>query len=254
LSADTLKLLFQEYTSAGKVLQSRSEKETAGKVCEVLKAHLRDIFFAKLHEAADQPLLLSYSSDATSVVCRCQDSVDLKGKTVTRCGKELYELLMQQMFCKTVSSTGAEQAAILYFDPIPLSAGKTSWHLFEAACQSHPHPRKSGHKAILLYHFCSDRAVLSSLGRMLAQRLEAFFRVDNCMDEDGGLLRLLTWYVQTGCAGHDCHNGMKWSVMSYLDADGVRDVHIVIESLRNSFSSAHGEINKFLCGRGALLS
>jgi hypothetical protein len=244
MDTQELQTMFLDFSRASKVLND-SDKSVAAKICEVLKQHLRNKCDKLVKAAHKQPLLFSYTSDATSLVLRTQASAEIGGKTVHRSGKELIELLMQRGFFKTVSSLGTEEAVIYFGDPVPLTEGKTSWHLFGAACRFYPLLRSSGHQSICIFHFCGDRAVFASLQKMLLQRSEGFYmpNLGPELGEARALLHLTDWSVGTGCSLHDTSNSLKWSLKSTAcEASDLKDIHIVVESLRNSFSILHSHL------------
>ena len=52
------------------------------------------------------------------------------------------------------------------------------------------------------------------------------------------VFRLTELLVFTPCAAHDCNNAFKWSLASRFDnKDLLRDAYIVVESLRNSWTT-----------------
>ena len=121
--AFALQSVFIDFCSAGKVLTGDDDVICA-RLAEILKAHLRQQMFELLSQSQGKPVLFSYSSDATSLLCHTQASTYLFGKPVVRKGKVLHELLLQRGFMKSLSSTGRERVALLFADPLPLSAGK----------------------------------------------------------------------------------------------------------------------------------
>lgn len=248
ISPDELQSLYVEYSRASKTVDSKQEQRVAAKLCEVLKLHLRQKCDALIRAASNQPLLFSYSADATSLLLRTVETERLRSFLVKRHGKDLIELLMERIFVKTVSARGVQQGAIVYCDAKPLTEGKTSWNHFSGACDRYPHPRRLGHRSILIIHTCFDRAVESSLGRLLAQRAEGYYVKEVC--PDGGdwdsQERLLTWFISTGCSGHDIQGGLKWASKPHFSEADLKDAYIAIESLRNTFMSLHKVLPDFL--------
>ena len=57
----------------------------------------------------------------------------------------------------------------------------------------------------------------------------------------------LEWIVETPCCNHDVHNGLKWALFQYLtDQAFMKEVFIVVESLRNGFSLLLEELGRWV--------
>ena len=54
---------------------------------------------------------------------------------MSRKGKVLHEFLMHRGFLKSATPSGEYLVALLVDLPVPLSSGKSHWHLFSAAAQ-----------------------------------------------------------------------------------------------------------------------
>ena len=62
-----------------------------------------------------------------------------------------------------------------------------------------------------------------------------------------GLPSLLEWILDTGCCVHDVHNGLKWGLFAYTtDPQLIKDIYIVIESLRNAYSLLYSHMGQWL--------
>ncbi len=59
---------------------------------------------------------------------------------------------------------------------------------------------------------------------------------------------LLDWHVSTGCAAHDAHNSLKWSLEWFTNdsSDVLRHLHIAIESLQNGYDLLHEFLPAFV--------
>ena len=92
-----------------------------------------------------------------------------------------------------------------------------------------------GHRGIAVAHYTFDRACFSAMRRLL----EAHHELLAGSFVGGGSpahLALQEWEVFTGCALHDAHNSLKWSLHGHFrDAELMKDVFITIAPLRNSF-------------------
>ena len=61
------------------------------------------------------------------------------------------------------------------------------------------------------------------------------------------LMELTDWFVATGCSNHDCQNALKWSLAPFLEsAEVLKDLYIVVESLRNAFGLLVRHLKHFL--------
>ena len=52
--------------------------------------------------------------------------------------------------------------------------------------------------------------------------------------------------MSAGCSLHDGQNGLKWGPSPWVEGPLVEDLHISIESLRNSFTHVHAKVGVFL--------
>ena len=194
-------------------------------------------------------VLECYSSDATPLLVSSTSSMSSTTLGSTRrTGRHKVEFLMQSAFYKAKNASGVMEMVMLVTDPKPLTAGKRGWNLFSAACDFLPLLRRRGHKGLCLQHMCADRAVFSSLDRHLRGRHAAFYdgRHGPDLGPEAPLLQNTDWMLSTPCGVHDAHNGLKWGLSLFTDATTLEDVHIVIESLRNTFEPLRAHIPHFL--------
>ena len=108
--------------------------------------------------------------------------------------------------------------------------------------------------SITIYHFCFDRALLSAMKTKLVQR-HALFQAGIAdgtvpIAKPGMTVYTpeLSWLVVQGCSLHDAHNALKWGLKASLgDLDKLtKSLHIVIESLRNSYGLLQLRLPLFL--------
>lgn len=111
-------------------------------------------------------------------------------------------------------------------EPRTLSAGKTHWNVFSAACEFFKSVRSRGHRSICIQH------------RVLHQRAAALYQegVGPDIGDDRLQLQLSDRFVSTGCPLHDAGNGLRWSLAPQSSKELLSDLFIVLSSLRNSFS------------------
>jgi hypothetical protein len=245
--SDDLRAALVSFARVGRALAKHEERQLQ-QLVEVLMHHLRQKVFTLLSGASDEPVLYSYSADATPLKVS-STSVHTSGSTqVVRKGRNLEELLLQRGLFKTIGPTGDPEMAFLFSDILSMSEGKKSGNVFTAQTQFFPLLRKAGHQGISIQHVCADRALFSPLERMLRQRVEAYYQegLGPDLGEGSELLCLTDWVVGTGCCAHDMQNALKWSLCSAGSPQDVQDLHIVIEALRNSFDILLERLPEFL--------
>ena len=140
---------------------------------------------------------------------------------------------MQRFFVQDTEG----QVAVLFVEP-KLMHDKTSWAHFAAQQSFCRMARESHRHAITISHHIWDRAVKMPCGRHARCRHSAYdlFLEDAVGEEEALLASLMSWVAVVGCACHDLHNALRWSVVEYLDnVATMRNCLIVLESLRNSF-------------------
>ena len=55
-------------------------------------------------------------------------------------------------------------------------------------------------------------------------------------EPDALLLQLTGWVLACPCVCHDIHNSLKWAVAADMAEGPLKDLHIVLATLQNSFS------------------
>ena len=246
-AVERLKSLCQGFCKVSKTL-ANNEVQDCARLGEALKTHLRNKSEQLLAASRHQPVLYSYSSDATAILCQHVAEARQGTHTVVRKGRVLHELLMQRGFLRATSPSGDDQVALLIRDPLPLSVGKKSWNLFAAGAGFFPLLRHCGHEGICISHFVADRLAFSSLDRMFRQRQKAYYTpgMGPPLGEEAPLKEMTDWHVGCACAAHDAHNALKWSLSSFSGPEVVKDMHVVLEALRNSFAILHAHLPRFL--------
>ena len=239
--------LVREFAQPHKVLSS-TERHIAARLCEATKACLLDILKDTVASAGHNPCLMTYSSDGTPL--KTQERFTHKmgsGPTVYRKGGSSLEFLSEKVFVKHVDIEGRSANAVYFRDPLPLLNGKSGWAIYAAGRELIPTLRELGHRAIAVSHYCFDRALYSFLDkrfRELHQHLESFsgssFISDAVLES---MLPMLNWVVSSACCNHDAHNALKWAMLEQMgDPQLLKDLCIVLESLRNSYDLLHGRL------------
>ena len=251
--------LMSHYCTIGLTLDHKGRAEVA-KICEVSKAFFRNQVETLIAETQGQPMLYSYSSDGTPLHTKDRVVKQLPtGQKVCRSGGAGHEYLVQQGFVRTLGLDGHKTIAILR-EPLALQHGKATGALFAAGVAFLPTLRQLGNTNIAINHYCFDRGAFSALPRMFKQHHTALAAhvasgspssssSDSDMGTARGLLPMLEWTVATACCNHDCHNGLKWGLHSHFgDSQLLQDVHIGIESLRNSYMQLLQNLGPWLVG------
>ena len=245
-----LQQLFSEHADAARVLD-RSEGEESAKLCEIAKHLLKSRAKQFVYDAQGRPLLYSYQGDSTPLLAQATH-VDRRpnGQHIVRKAGRATELLLQRVFLKTISLAGEHLVTCFFRDPVPLDNGKGTWPCFTAACDCFPMLQHLGHKGIAISHFCFDRALFSSLERVMRQRHMLYHDIAIAGASNEGqeaLGEMTDWVVSTACSNHDAQNALKWG-LAWLQSgdDTTKKLHIAIESLRNAYDLLQKYILTFL--------
>ena len=83
---------------------------------------------------------------------------------------------------------------------------------------------------------------------MFQQRPELFYDSQAQGDEpkESNVDYLLEWFVSTGCCAHDIQQSLRWASSGWISAQGLVDMHVVVESLRNSFALLYAQVHQFI--------
>ena len=192
-------------------------------VCEAVRnvevPSLPEKYFDLVKASAKDPVLRSYSSDATSWKCHVQVRASVSAKTVVREGKDLTDIFTAKSFCeiRRIASSGKESIALSLRIPFRWSTAMALGNVSRlVAC---------------FYHCCdglvpdlcmSITRFLTGLKRMLQHRFELSHDSQAQGDEpkESNLEHLLEWFLSTGCSTHDIQ----------ILAQGLIDMHILVES------------------------
>ena len=245
MEADFAKQL-EEYAVVSGAL-THGDVHKIGLLAEVGQRYQRILIRKAVHAAQGAPMLMSYSADGTPALLKHQvKQQNPSGSSVLRSGKASHELLVQTLFCRRLDGMGKSHTVALLHAPVPLTNGKSAMAQYAVGREFVPDLRKEGHRGIQICHFAFDRACYSALAKLWQQHHQGL-AAEGGSDEDGdplastALLDLLTWVVATPCAVHDTHNGLKWSLFEIL-----KDVFVVIESLRNCLDLLHSYLGLWL--------
>lgn len=246
--ANDTKEMFIAFAKVSKVYGD-GDQRTAESMGEGLKAFLREGAAALLKRNRRRPILFTYSSDATPMLCQSVlVTPDGEGGTFRKHGKVLHELLLQRGSLMAIASEEQVEVAHLVAEPLPLSKGKGAWQHYTAACAFFDLPRAQGHEGICVCHVSFDRGVYQPLLRFLSGRMELFYDKKSAshLGVERKLLRLTDWLIGTPCACHDTHNSLRHAVDEHVDRQLLKDVHVVTASLRNGHQLLVERVGTFL--------
>jgi len=230
---------------------SEAEEGLLCRLVEVVKRHLKDKCLKLIHDSQRDAVLWAFACDATPLKCTTTTVHKESGMAVTRRGKVLCEFLLQQGFVKAKGSTSNYQLAFMFGDILSCSAGKKALNIFSAAATFFPLLRRAGHLGICLQSHCMDRLQFGVLDKLLRQRSQAYYMegLGPDLGHQATMLELTDWIVGVGCSCHDVQNALKWALGStkvQQDRWALCELHIVVESLRNSLHLLLTRLPKFL--------
>ena len=248
LSASGIRAVFLEFCKAGKTLNHTDER-LAAHLAEALRDFMHTRGDALVTKNKHAPMMYFYSSDCTSY--KCGSMVRSQGNEATvviRRGKILEEFLMQRGFVEVLTAGGQKKVAVLPGVPRSMGLGKKTSNLFMASTTFHSDARLSGHTGMHIMFFCADRAVFGSMERCFKQRRELMYSEEHSpFGEDRDTLAASDFYYGVGCASHDAANAVRWGLSdTMVHSEVLKNLHVSIESLRNSLPTLHQEIGQFL--------
>ena len=213
-----------------------------------LRQTMAELTTSFLKEHAQDPLLVSFSSDPSSLLVHMSATDKIGEVTFTRSGRQLLEVLLQRVTYKVSNYSNQWRMHIELGFPLPLSLGKSAGNLFRAASALFGLPRRKGHASIIVTHLCFDRAVHTALESLLWGRLEAYYATQAGQDfpDLHELYHLMELFVSSPCAAHAAQNSLKWAVAPFLCKDALHHLHVGIEACRNSFTMLSNHLFDFL--------
>ena len=125
--------------------------------------------------ADDRPLLYYYSCDGTPMRTQHRNIAKVKDITVRRDGNATHDFLAQIVFLRYEDGPEQQVDTVRFAAPLPMTNGKSALATFSAALQFMTPLRALGHRGIAVHQYCFDRALASSMFRLLQQhhQLEA---------------------------------------------------------------------------------
>ena len=166
------------------------------------------------------------------------------GTSVKREARETSEFMVQVGFARRLDPSGQAITASILRDPVA-----AAWSLFSCGRDLFQTARQRGHMGISIAHYSFDRAAYSTLQKKFRQyhaSLASQFK-DPRRGFDSAMLEKMGWIVGSGCALHDCHNSLKWSLHTHFnDIFLMKDMYIAVASVTNSYGLVHGCLGKYL--------
>ena len=219
---------------------SKADLRNLQKLCEVVKSYMVSKAHQLVAEAGHMPVLVTYASDGTPLRVRQRMVLNAGVGSVTAArGKATDEYLVQIAFLRYLDIDGQSHNTVVMREPLALTHGKSAMALFAAGQGLLPPVRSMGHLGVSVSHFSFDRGCYSALFRVFKQSLT--YEASKATAQPGipesnpKLQFLLDWVVGTPCAMHDVHNSLRWSLYTqFADTQMMKDMHIILESLRNS--------------------
>ena len=203
-----------------------------------------------VHAHRDDAMLRMYFSDETRLKIPYRTHVAKPGSsgTLTRHGREVLQLLVQVCIFKKISPTGVPSLCLLTREPLPLTCGKKAWNLYQACEQFGSSLASLAHEGISISVFVFDRGAIGGLGRHILEKHESeSARMAKGTSLPAALAPYRRWAVVLGCCHHDLHNGLKWGLANLTaESQTLTDLHVAIESLRDSLARIHNALSCFL--------
>ena len=214
------------------------------KLCEACKRYLR-LRLANLvsQHANGHVLVKMYSSDGTPLLLNRAWTAMLGERKISRHGRRMCEYLIERSHYQGVDSGGKKLRSVLMRDPVPLG-DKAGWTLFGCMLDSSPSLRSLGFSGPALSHYVWDRGCYSVLDRTVRQyhRNENAEALGPCREVQG----LLNFVCTRADVLHDCASAFNWGIRGFCDGECMRDLYIVILSIRNAYSILMEHVHSWL--------
>ena len=124
--------------------------------------------------------------------------------------------------------------------------GTIAAHEYACAEKAFDTCKEMGHRGISIAHDCFDRAKMSAMVDFLQARHELWAGRHRQAGE-GPIQPASDWLVGTGCALHDASKALQCALDPWVDdKQMLKDLHIVIESPRNSYDMLEKYMPQFL--------
>ena len=165
------------------------------------------------------PVLHYAQLDCTPASAPLRCRVDTPVGTITRCGEETVEVLLQKAWIYgTLTKDGELQCLPLFRDP-QLTDSTDHWHYATAATNHFEDLLQHKPKDIVCRAWCLDEAAFESTTRVLEQWQDAFIENTYAEGAKRWWRNILTFEVGVPCALHGCAGGVRWMVKQQVPED-----------------------------------
>ena len=193
--------------------------------------------------AREHTAMQCYSGDGTPVRLQKQVKFRVFGKQKQRRGKSTKEFYIQLSFYRYMNNLGVPLTSIRFAPPLALTKGLGADAQFAAGCQFSKTLREQGHRGLVINGYIFDRKGIDKLARLYHNRHKRMEHKWGKSESDVWVLQLSEWTIVQGCALHDMHNALKWSMYTtFSTPELIKDTWIVFQSVRNSFEDLQGHI------------
>lgn len=207
-----------------------------------------------LHKASVHgwPVLYTYMSDGWGCKVSTGRAVHVGQHLVRREGKVRAEFLLERSMFKTMSPDGPVQTSLRWEQPRGFAAGKSGWHIFQAAVEHETVLRGLGLGGVVMTFLLQDGLHISGLLRRLQARQELYYD----SSENAGVAgdpehpdRLTDWFFSMRCIAHVASSSISWEAAGFSAKDLLDEVHIGIASCRNSSNELFQVVCEFVSSR-----
>ena len=225
-----------------------AEEDTVNRLAFVMTRCLRHKFEKLIPENRRQPALFTYMSDGwgSTVTSRFPAAVAV-GKHVIRNARFRHEFLLQLGLLKVRQSDGRIASAVVLDGAVSLRNGKRSWQCLTAGCEFLPKMRHAGLEGVVSSFYVFDGLLASSLSRRFQVRHRLYYSdLGPLPGAEHALSSLTDWVWCTTCASHNMANAIKCGMRELCSEELLKNVHVVVESLRNGADGLHSHVLQFL--------
>ena len=234
-------------------LSSNAMRDDLSLGCECAKETLLRAAKDLVQEAGGRPMVTSKSCDGTPLtVVHNKTYTQPSGKKVKVSGRACQDFLVCNQFIRFRSGSGTDgmRTKAILSEPVSLNHGKSVHAILLASRLSWQTLRQLGHHGCAIEHYCWDRFGITALERETREwhAMQPLPQLPPHMDPD--IVALTEFVCITPCALHDAHNSLKWSMRDrFADPQLLRDLYIVMESLRRSADLLSANVYQWLSTR-----
>jgi hypothetical protein len=238
ITADQFRLLLRKLTVVSASLTT-ADLELAYQMGDAFQDHQRIKFDTMVEDNCDRPCLYAYFNDGWSAFVASSTTTSYAdAPSVTRKGKYKHEFMLERALLKVMPTADTTEMAMLMAPIRTLAVGKKAWNFFTGICEFYPLLREVGHKHICISAYLFDGMLFSALSAHCRARHMCYYSAHG--PQLGPLRYLLLnmdWVLASKCAAHGCSNALHWALAPIVEEDTLDNVHISIQSLRNSASA-----------------